>query len=805
MKRPLVPVALLFVGGILMAGFISLPPPLLLAGSLGVAAVALAWPRARLAALVALIFLAGWTNQGLRTAILSPHDLRRILGEQPEIVTIRGTLREAPVQRVIERNEEESWRTLARIDVTALRANRKAWQPAAGLLAVSTKGTLSTNIFAGQTVEITGVVAPPKIAAAEGTFDYRAYLKEQGIYFHLQAESESDWQVAWSPPAPPLADRFRAWAQQALALGLPVEDESARLEWALTLGWKTALTEEVSEPFVQAATYHIFAVDGLRMAIIFGIFFSLLRAFSLPRSACGLVLLPVLWFYTALTGWPASAIRATVMLTVVIVGWALKRPSDLVNSLFTAAIIILVWEPRQLFQAGFQLSFFVVLCMILTLPVLRNLGERLVAPDPLLPADLRPRWRRMLGPAARYSGDLLLTSLAAWIGSLPLVAYYFNIVTPVSAPANCIAVPLCGLVLVSNFASLLLAGWFPAAAELFNHAGWFIMECIRVSSHWFADWPGAYFYVQAPDLFTTSLYYAIVLGLLTGWMFQPRLRVWKATALAVVICAWGWHWWQGCSITRLSILPANGGTAIFFDAPGRKNDLLIDCGATNSIQWLTKPFLRAQGVNWLPSLILTHGDLRHIGGAAMMTNLFQAGQICASPVRFRSPVYRRLLTDLGATPKRLRTISRGDQAGLWTVLHPEPGDGFSQADDNAMVLSGTVGGTRVLLLSDLGRPGQDVLRERLPGLRTDILVTGLPVQNEAICDALLDGVQPRVIVVADSEMPASERASAKLRERLAQRGIPVIYTRLAGAVTIEWRGNRWELRTRGGVKIRGSG
>jgi len=53
---------------------------------------------------------------------------------------------------------------------------------------------------------------------------------------------------------PPLADRFRDWARRALALGMPVEDESLRLEWALTLGWKTALTEEVSEPFVQAAT-----------------------------------------------------------------------------------------------------------------------------------------------------------------------------------------------------------------------------------------------------------------------------------------------------------------------------------------------------------------------------------------------------------------------------------------------------------------------------------------------------------------------------------------------------------------------
>ena len=305
MKRPLLLVALLYVGGILLAGLIPLSPLLLLPGSLGLAVLALTWSRVRLGLLYALPVLAGWTNCTLQTAIISPHDLRRILGEQPDIVTIRGTLREPPVQRVFEHNEEESWRTLARIDVTALRPNRKAWQPAAGRLAVTTRGTLSTNIFAGQTVEITGVIGPPKIAAAEGTFDYRAYLKEQGIYYHLQAASESDWQVITSPSAPPLADRFRAWARQALALGLPVEDESLRLEWALALGWKTALTEAVSEPFVQAATYHIFAVDGLRMAIIFGIFFGLLRVFGLPRPVCGLILLPVIWFYTALTGWPA--------------------------------------------------------------------------------------------------------------------------------------------------------------------------------------------------------------------------------------------------------------------------------------------------------------------------------------------------------------------------------------------------------------------------------------------------------------------------------------------------------------------
>ncbi len=258
------------------------------------------------------------------------------------------------------------------------------------------------------------------------------------------------------------------------------------------------------------------------MAILFGIFFYLLRALGLSRAVCGLVILPLLWFYTGLTGWPASAIRATVMLSVVIIGWALRRPSDLINSLFAAAIIILVWEPRQLFQAGFQLSFFVVLCIILILPALRELGHRLTAPDPLLPEELHPRWRKTLRVPARYFGDLLLTSFAAWIGSLPLVAYYFHIVTPVSTPANVLAVPLCALVLISNLASLLLAAWFPAAAELFNHAGWFLMECIRVSSHWFAQWPAAYFYVPEPTLFTTGLYYAILLGVLTGWLFRTQ-------------------------------------------------------------------------------------------------------------------------------------------------------------------------------------------------------------------------------------------------------------------------------------------
>jgi competence protein ComEC len=800
MKRPLLLAGLLYVAGILLANFVSVPLAFLFPVSLAVAALAIFWTRARHCLLYPLLLLTAWTGLTFHTAIISPHDLRTVLGSNPEIVTVRGILSETPAIRSSEAGDKTLQHTMARVDVTALRPNRGEWKRATGRIAVTTPALL-TNLFAGQTVEVSGVAAPPKFAAAEGLFDYRNYLRRLGIYYQLQTSGEPDWQVLSSSRQPPLADRFRNWARHALAMGLPIEDESLRLEWALTLGWKTALTDDVSEPFVQAATYHIFAVDGLRMAIVFGICFGLFRAVGIPRSISGLILIPLIWFYVALTGWPASAIRATVMLTIVIIGWVLKRPSDLINSLFAAALIILVWDPQQLFQAGFQLSFFVVLCIILIVPRLQKFWEQLFAPHPLLPKKLHRQWPPIIRVPARFVSGVLLTSFAAWVGAIPLVAYYFNIVTPVSTPANLLAVPLCAVVLISNLASLLLASWFHSGAVLFNHAGWFLMECIRVTSDWFADWPAAYYYVAAPTLFTTSLYYAIFLAIVTGGLFQPRLRALKFTALAAALLACSWQFWQASRVTRLNVLSLNGGSAIYFDAPGTKNDLLVDCGTLHAVEHTTKPFLRAQGVNTLPNFLLTHGDIHHIGGAELVANLFSVKYIYASAVHFRSPPYRNLMNVFDRKPGLLHSINRNDRIGSWTVLHPNPTDHFPQADDSAVVLLGTFGKARVLLLSDLGRPGQNALLDRNPDLKADIVVTGLPVKTEPICDFLLEQLQPRLIIVSDSEFPVSERASARLCERLAQKSVPVLYTHSTGSATIEFGDDKWLLRTMSGERL----
>jgi beta-lactamase superfamily II metal-dependent hydrolase len=162
-----------------------------------------------------------------------------------------------------------------------------------------------------------------------------------------------------------------------------------------------------------------------------------------------------------------------------------------------------------------------------------------------------------------------------------------------------------------------------------------------------------------------------------------------------------------------------------------------------------------------------------------------------------------VVQELNRTPGKVHVLCRNDHLGPWQVLHPEATDHFPQADDNALVLATRLGSTRVLLLSDLGRAGQNVFLERTSDLRADIVVGGLPSASEALADWLLDAIQPRLIIVADSEFPATERASPALRERLARRKVPVIYTRSDGAATIDFTGHSWELRTMTGVRIRG--
>lgn len=800
MKRPFVPVVSLYAAGLLLAEFFQPPLTALFAVSFFVLLLLFIFKKFRPFLLCALLTLAGWTNLVFHIAILSPNDLRRVVGTGTEIATVRGVLAQTPQIKISERHGAETEHSLAQVRVSEIRGDDD-WQPASGTIVVSTPGPPAVNFFAGQAVEISGVIAPPPPPTAEGLFDERDYLRTRGIFYLHKADSTNDWQ--WRGPIlakPPLTDRFLDWSQRTLALGLP-HDETLRLLWAMTLGWRTAFTGDVGDPFLRAGTMHLFAIDGLRIALISGMLVALLRVLQISRAWCGAVAIPAMWFYTAATGWEPSAVRASVMMSIVVGGWSLKRPGDLLNSLAAAAFLALLWDPRQLFEASFQLSFFVMLTIGLLLPQLNHFFDELLKPDLFLPVELVPQWRRTLTQTIRITTRYFSLSFAAWIGSIPLSAFYFHLFSPVSPLANLVAVPLGTLALMANLGALICGAWLPFATELFNNAAWFFMAAMTNVSQWSTRIPGSYFYVAAPSWVWVGSYYALLVVMLSGWMKTARRIVFVGAALVLMIAFYFAGRAHSAGETDLTILPLNGGHAVFVEAAGRKNDWLIDCGNDDDANFTLAPFLRARGVNRIPRLALTEGDAKNCGGAITLDGLFGVRELWTSQSYFRSPVYNKIVAFYQQPPPRRKIFRCGDAVGGWRVLWPPGTADFSRADDQALVLLGNFSGTKVLLLSDLSEVGQSGLLSGTNDLHANIVVAGLPNESQPLGDALADAVQPQLIVIADSEYPAMRRASHELKERLAQKQVQVVFTRESGAVKIVIGKRGWTAQTMDGQRF----
>ena len=113
--------------------------------------------------------------------------MRNLIGDEAEIVSVRGILTQTPQIKISERDGQQTEHSLAQVNVTGLRLDGN-WQSALGKIVVATPSALPENFFAGQSVEISGVIARPPPPLAEGLFDDRDYLQTRGIYYQLKTD-----------------------------------------------------------------------------------------------------------------------------------------------------------------------------------------------------------------------------------------------------------------------------------------------------------------------------------------------------------------------------------------------------------------------------------------------------------------------------------------------------------------------------------------------------------------------------------------------------------------------------------------
>ncbi len=610
----------------------------------------------------------------------------------------------------------------------------------------------------GDELQLFGTLGPVSPPRNPGEFDMRSYLARRDVRTQLFVSYEGDQTLIRHRGGNVIlraAQKSRRWLQKILSRGIEDSPDAQGLISGMVLGLRHQTPEDIEEPFQQTGTLHLFAVAGLHVGIVAQLLWIVAKVARLRQKVAIALIIPALLFYAAITGLHVSSVRAAIMSSVLLAGFLAERRVFTLNSLAAAAMLILCWDSNQLFSLGFQLSFSVVGAIVLFADRIYRWLRRFFAADPFLPRSLFSRTQRIADRLLELVARGASVSFAAWIGSLPLMLWYYNLVTPISLLANLIVVPIAFFVLAGGLISIIAAPISSTLSVVFNNANWLLAQLVLGVVHFFAQVPTGHFYTERPH-----------------WPNEARAEI---------------------TVLDLGI----GGAAHIHT---RRSDWMFDVGAQRDFERVVRGYLRLRGINRLDGLLITHGDGGHVGGASALLHDFHPRHVVDTGARDRSSLHRAFIAELQNYKIERTLLASPDEVALsknvvLRALFPPKSFQAKIADDQALVEQLLIDKQRVLFVSDSGAATEEKLLQSGVDLRSDILVKGQHHSGISGSAEFIDAVHPRIIIATSRDFPNSERITEEWAELVRARGIKLFRQDESGAVELKFLQSGWVARS----------
>ena len=326
------------------------------------------------------------------------------------------------------------------------------------------------------------------------TFDYRRYLQIHGFTGQTFV-SDRKWQKAQvSLRNVSRLERTKLYflkLRSRLLARIKTDDadrDALAVIAAMTLGDKSALSQELRDTYAVTGASHVLALSGLHLGIIYSLLM-LLFGGRKPFSIYFLLFtILCIWAFVFLVGMSTSVVRAATMLTVYALLSLGHRDKMTVNTLAFTAIVMLMIHPLSLFDVGFQMSFMAVFAILVLMPLMMGV----FSVEYLLTHQI-----------VRWIWSMVAVSCAAQIGTAPLIAYYFGRFSTYFLLTNFIVIPAATLILWLSPVVLL----FPSLAYLLLY----IVKCLNTVLEQMAVWPGASIEALHPSVLQTAMIYVVIL------------------------------------------------------------------------------------------------------------------------------------------------------------------------------------------------------------------------------------------------------------------------------------------------------
>lgn len=691
----------------------------------------------------------------------------------------------------------------------------------------------------GEKLRVAGLLDRAEGPGNPGDFNYNKYLERQGIRLIMNVRGEGAIAAlgkGGENPLLSLALTVKDKLAGAAASGLS-QNQAAILN-GIVFGSQGMIEKSTREIYSETGIVHILSVSGLHVGILLGGLLGLFRLLRFPPGLTAPLATPVLLFYALMTGLVPPVLRSALMALLLLWAHHLGRDRDWPATLALSAFAILLWRPLQIYNPGFQLSFAATWGILYLTPLLAGLFTRLLkgVPPPLKRAIA-------LGAGA---------PLGAQLATLPLVMRYYSLVSPVSLPANLLAVPLVSLImLLGLLASGLGLIWLPLAGVI-NASTGLLLDLFNVLTVFLHRLPGAVLYVPRPSLPAAAAWYAalvILTRFIAGWRpIKNRAAAgWTAAvALAAAAALIAWFPIPGPDKLTLQfidvgqgdcVLVQKGGRNLLIDAGGRTGEFLTGSGAGDQV---VLPYLRRIGVNRLDVLFITHPHEDHAAGAQAVLKSLPVGLVVVSPVKGddggggpdkglnavaeterrggsrgaaygRVPAgevpraYRVLLEEAKARGVKIQEAKAGDVMELdqmteIEVLSPDWDQPESEnLNDASLVLKLTCGRQKFLLTGDAGPEEQ----KELLGSGADLSAGVLKVPHHgsrALLPEFVQRVGATDAVISVGAHNTFGHPSQSTLDMLNEAGAQIYRTDRDGAVIFRTDGEGLEVKTAGNNK-----
>jgi competence protein ComEC len=502
---------------------------------------------------------------------------------------------------------------------------------------------------------------------------------------------------------------------------------------------------------------------------------------------------------------PSPPVVRSVLLCVAFgIGVAGRRSVDALHLLALSVLAMLVYDPLDLYNAGFQLSFGTVLGLILfTKPVLaamkwtadpdQTIADSFRAP----PGPLRAAWEAL----NRALTGALAAGFVAWIVSAPLIAYHFEQLNPWAIAAGIILAPIVFAALVCGLLKVVLTFLWPGAAPLWATIAAAPVAAMRHTVDWLASLPLGDVPVPAPSVLLILLFYVLLLPMLAPcrqaglrWCLRGGRAVVFGLILLLPFQVGLTRRQSGPGETRITLLAVGAGQCAVVEPPSGRV-VLLDVGSTHLADLVPKclgPYLRSRGRTSVDTVVLSHPNYDHYSAAEEVVQGYGVREVLTS-AHFRhhsvgSSSAEHLLTSLSEFHRPPREVHPGEQIPLGQettleVLWP-PADlpPKIEANNASLVLRLTHAGRSILFTGDIQDDAMAPLLKNPEQLRADILVAPHHGSSEPLTARFIEAIHPTTILSSNDRSLTSKQR--RLDTMLAPGNIPLLRTNRCGAITI---------------------